>query len=147
MKRDHLAGVNESLPHHQQGGGETPPPCRQGQGESKKQNNRRETPAAETLFFASQNDLTFFETILLNKSSWEWLKWLKQDAKPSHSPSRSSTDATRASIAAGPVKLNASDAAVFNRDSVQQRATWRIGYKPIHADRLVKITVTADAGK
>lgn len=49
--------------------------------------------------------------------------------------------------AAGPVKLNASDAAVFNRDSVQQRATWRIGYKPIHADRLVKITVTEGAGK
>lgn len=45
--------------------------------------------------------------------------------------------------AAGPVKLNASDAAVFNRDSMQQRATWRIGYKPIHADRLVKITVSA----
>ena len=49
--------------------------------------------------------------------------------------------------AAGPVKLNASDAAVFNRDSVQQRATWRIGYKPIHADRLVKITVTAASGE
>lgn len=49
--------------------------------------------------------------------------------------------------AAGPVKLNASDAAVFNRDSMQQRATWRIGYKPIHADRLVKITVTEAVGK
>ena len=47
VKRDHLAGVNESFT-----------PFRP-QGESKKQNNRRETPAAETLFFASQKDRAF----------------------------------------------------------------------------------------
>ena len=44
--------------------------------------------------------------------------------------------------AVGNVKLAASGDALFSYDSIQRRATWRIGYKPVHADRLAKITIT-----
>lgn len=45
--------------------------------------------------------------------------------------------------AVGRITLTDSDSAVFNRDSVQRRATWRIGWKPVHANRLAKISVTS----
>ena len=48
--------------------------------------------------------------------------------------------------AVGDVKLTTSDQALFTYDSIIRRATWRIGAKAVHPDRLAKITITDGEG-
>ena len=45
--------------------------------------------------------------------------------------------------AVGPVRVATDDSVYFNSDSVALRATWRIGWNIVRADRIGKFTVTA----
>ncbi|MCV7221607.1 phage major capsid protein [Mycolicibacterium elephantis] len=50
-------------------------------------------------------------------------------------------DPAAIAAAVGPVRIATSEHALFASDSVQIRATWRIGWKPVRADRLGKFTI------
>ncbi len=52
-------------------------------------------------------------------------------------------DRTAIAAAAGRVRVAQSEHALFASDAVQIRATWRIGWKPVRADRLGKFTIGA----
>ncbi|VCT89206.1 hypothetical protein MHAS_00893 [Mycolicibacterium hassiacum DSM 44199] len=54
-------------------------------------------------------------------------------------------DRNAIAAAVGPVRVASSEHALFSSDAVQIRATWRIGWKPVRADRLGKFTI-GDAG-
>ncbi|KUI00924.1 major capsid protein [Mycolicibacterium acapulense] len=50
-------------------------------------------------------------------------------------------DRNAIAAAAGQVRIAQSEHALFSSDAVQIRATWRIGWKPVRADRLGKFTI------
>jgi HK97 family phage major capsid protein len=50
-------------------------------------------------------------------------------------------DRNAIAAAAGPVRVAQSEHVLFAQDAVQIRATWRIGWKPVRADRLGKFTI------
>jgi HK97 family phage major capsid protein len=54
------------------------------------------------------------------------------------------TSAFEIVAAVGPVQLATSGDALFNSDSLVRRATWRIGAKAIHPDRLALLTITSE---